>query len=150
MKVGGVDVSSCEEVLVLPRLNGDLVFRAHAVDSMDEFNTLCPRPEPPTRITKNGKEPHESDAFLKELESWQRKRHAYICVKSLEPSDIEWDGVDLKKPGTWEKWIDELRKAGISDVEVGRIQVLVLDANSLNEAKLKLARESFLAGQGKA
>jgi len=149
MKIGGVPVTKCEEVLVLPRINGDLVFKASAVESMEYFEEVCPKPKAPIRTMAGGrKEEHLSDDFIKSLEGWSEKRYAYICVKSLEPSNIEWDEVSIKKPSTWSKWTTELISAGLSDVEVNRIQALVLDANSLNEAKLKEAREAFLLGQG--
>lgn len=149
MKIGGVEVTKCEEVLVLPRHSGDLVFRAEAVPNMEEFELLCPKPEPPKRLVKGGKrEDHITADFVKQVEQWSERRYAYICIKSLEPSDIEWDEVDIKKPQTWSKWMSELREAGLSDVEVNRVQTLVLDANSLNESKLKAAREAFLLGQG--
>lgn len=151
MKIGGVPVTKCEEVLVLPRLTGDLVFKASAVESMEFFNEVCPKPKAPVRTMAGGrKEEHLSDAFIGSLEKWSEQRYAYICVKSLEPSEIEWDNVDIKKPSTWSGWSDELLAAGMSDVEVNRVQSLVLDANSLNESKLKEAREAFLRGQGEA
>lgn len=149
MKVGGVEVTKCEEVLVLPRMSGDLVFKAAAVSSMEPFKELCPKPEPATRIKKGGvKEPHITPEYLDQIDEWSKRRYAYICVKSLEPSEIEWDEVDLLIPGTWTKWMTELESAGLSDVELQRVQQVVLDANSLNEVKLKAARESFLLGQG--
>ena len=149
MKIGGVEVSRCEEVLVLPRMGGDLVFRAAAVISMDEFDQICPKPEPPVRITKNGKEPNlTSDNYVKMLQNWSEQRYAWMCIKSLTPSEIEWEQVDMEKPSTWPKWTDELQAAGISSTEMNRIQNLILEANALNEAKLKEARESFLRGQG--
>jgi hypothetical protein len=149
MRIGGVEVTKCEEVLVLPRMNGDLVFKAVAVCSMDKFNDLCPKPEPPMRLKKGGvREPHLSDDYIKTVESWSQKRYAFICINSLIPSDITWDEVDYDKPNTWVKWMEELEAAGLADVELQRVQSLVLDANALNEAKLKAARESFLLGQG--
>lgn len=150
MKVGGVEVTKCEEVLVLPRIHGaDLVFKAQAVPSMEYFDDICPKPTPGKRLVKGGqKEDHITDSFVKELEEWGKRRYAYICVKSLEPSEIEWDKVDLEKPSTWNGWMDEMREAGLSDTEINRVQTLVLDANALNESKLKAARDSFLRGQG--
>lgn len=150
MKVGGVEVTKCEEVLVLPRLTGqDLVFKAQAVQSMEYFDNVCPKPKPSMRLVKGGvKEEHITNEFVEQLENWSRLRYAYICIKSLEPSDIEWDTVDQSKPSTWTGWMQELRDAGLSDTEINRVQALVLDANSLNESKLKAARESFLRGQG--
>lgn len=150
MKIGGVEVTKCEEVLVLPRINGaDLVFKAVAVGSMDEFDELCPKPQPAMRVTKGGvKEPHLNEAYMKALEAYGTRRYAFICLRSLEPSDIEWETVKLDDPSTWSKWMEELEQAGLSDVELQRVQTLVLDANALNEAKLKEARDSFLRGQG--
>lgn len=150
MKIGGVEVTKCEEVLVLPRLNGrDLVFKATSVPSMQMFEDLCPRPKPAMKLTKGGKrEPHLTDSYTKELEEWSKRRYAFICIKSLEPSEIEWETVNIDKPSTWTKWMEELRDAGLSDTEINRVQTLVLDANALNEEKLKRARESFLLGQG--
>lgn len=150
MKIGGVEVSRCEEVLVLPRMGGDLVFRAAAVISMDEFDAVCPKPEPPVRITKNGKEPHlTADSYVKMLQNWSEQRYAWMCIKSLTPSEIEWEKVKMDKPTTWPLWVEELQEAGISSTEMNRVQNLILEANALNEAKLKEARESFLRGQGK-
>ncbi len=149
MRIGGVPVTKCEEILVLPRIEGNLVFTAVAVPSMDYFDEVCPKPAPAMMLKAGGKrEPKIDDNYVQLLEDWSQRRYAYICVKSLEPSDIEWDEVALDKPSTWTKWTDELREAGLSDVEINRVQTLVLDANSLNEAKLKEARDSFLRGQG--
>lgn len=151
MKIGGVEVTKCEEVLVLPRKREEenIVFRAVAVGSMDEFDELCPKPQPAMRLVKGGvREPHLNEAYMKALEDYGTRRYAYICLKSLAPSEIEWETVELNKPATWGNWMKELEDAGLSDVELQRVQTLVLDANALNEAKLKEARDSFLRGQG--
>ncbi len=149
MKIGGITVSQHEEVLVLPRTDGDIVIKAAAVLSMDEFDAVCPQPEPPVRITKNGKEKNfDAKNYVKSLETWSERRYQYICLKSLEPSLIEWDKVDIQVPGTWKLWTSELLDAGISQTEMNRIQQCILDANALNEAKLAQAREAFLRGQG--
>lgn len=149
MKIGGITPTRAEDVLVLPRTDGDLIFRAHSVLSMDEFNALCPKPVPPVKLTKNGKELHtDAPSYLQEVETWASRRHAFICIKSLEPSDIEWDTVKAEKPATWENWMKDLESAGLCSIEIQRVQQVIIDANALNEAKLKEARESFLRGQG--
>jgi len=149
MKIGGVQVNRCEDVLVLPRKGEDIVFKAHAVLGMDEFHELCPKPVTPQKITPNGKEDNVTAQHIKELTKWGERRYQYIVLKTLEPSNIEWDSVDVSKPSTWDNWIEDFKKAGLSDAEINRVQSLVLDANSLNESKLKAAREAFLLGQGK-
>lgn len=150
MKIAGVTPSGpTEEILVLPRVDGDIVFRARAVLDLDEFNAMCPMPKAPGMLTKDGFRPNVDAHSYKEMVARRSQLHmAYLVIKSLEPSEIEWDSVYHDKPDTWPNWEKDLKNAGFNDVEVQRIFVCCLQANSLDEAKLKLARESFLAGQG--
>lgn len=150
MKIGGVEVTKCEEVLVLPRTKGpDIVFHAVAVTDMDEFEALCPVPEIPKRIVRGGTEENpDSPGYKDQLKNWSQRRFDYILLKSLEPSNIEWSKVNLDKPSTWKLWQDEFKAAGISENECKRVINLVLQANSLDERKLQEAREAFLRGQG--
>jgi hypothetical protein len=151
MKIGGVPVTKCEEVLVLPRPNGgDLVFKAIAVTDMEPFEALCPKPTAPVRLTKDGKEPNvNSPNYMSQVEEWANRRHCFIIIHSLKPSDIEWDTVEDDKPSTWSNWLSDLENAGLCGVECQRVQQCVIDANALNEAKLREARDAFLRGQGK-
>lgn len=149
MRIGGVEVKGpAEEVLVLPRLDGNnIVFRAKAVMDMDEFEALCPLPKPPGKLTKDGWQADEKDKTYQEiLHTHGEKRFAYMVVKSLEPSDIEWETVKPDNPSSWLKWQEELQQAGISSTEINRIIVCVMQANALDESKLKEAREVFLRG----
>jgi hypothetical protein len=50
-------------------------------------------------------------------------------------------------PRTWLNWEKDLREGGLSEVEVSRVLALVMEANALDENKLKKARELFLLGQ---
>jgi len=43
--------------------------------------------------------------------------------------------------------VADLEAGGLCSVEIQRVQQCVIDANALNEEKLKAARESFLRGQ---
>jgi hypothetical protein len=150
MKVGGVEVTSCEEFLVLPRSAGDdLVFRAKAVNVNDEFDKMAPEPIAPNVRTKDGSRPDLKDEhYLRAVQERDQQRFAYMCLKSLEPSNIEWDTIDMDKPQTWTKWTEELKESGLSEIEVGRIINIVLVANSLDEKKIEEARKAFLLGQG--
>ena len=153
MKIGGVDPSTLpkEEILVIPRGEQEIVFRATGVPDYDEFNKLCPEPKAPGKLTKDGWEPNENDPDYKSLmENYNTKRLAWLVVRSLEPSQIEWDTVNESKPSTWTKWTDDLKEAGLSQVEVNRVMQLVFQANCLDEEKLKEARENFLLGQQQA
>jgi len=149
MKIGGVQVTASEETLVLPREGGDIVIKAQAYRIGDEFDKRCPLPTPPMVTTKDGPAPDFSDKHYKAaITVRDERRFAYLVLKSIEPSDIEWETVDIDKPATWDKWGDELMDAGLTEVEVNRIVNAVLAANSLDEEKIKQARERFLRGQG--
>ncbi len=149
MRIGGIEIKGpAEEVLVLPRLEGDdIVIRAQAVMDMDTFDALCPVPKPPGVRTKDGWKPNEKDeTYQGRVTQLGEQRFAYMVIKSLEPSEIEWEAVDISDPSTWLGWTDEFKKAGISSTEVNRIIVCVMQANALDEAKLKEARDLFLRG----
>lgn len=151
MKIGGIDPRTMptEVILVLPRGEEEIVFRARGVPDYVEFNKLCPEPVPP-KVNKpkvgwvdNVQEPGYRDM----MKTYGLKRFAWIVINSLAPSEIEWETVELDNPSTWLGWEDEMRKSGFSQVESNRIQSLVMEANCLDEGKLDQARENFLRGQ---
>ncbi len=117
---------------------------------MEEFKKLCLEPIPPRKTTKDGVVADTEDPDYKAaLAGYLKRRIAYIVVHSLLPSQIEWDTVRLDSPATWANWESDLKTAGLSDVECNRVLGLVLEANCLDEAKLKKAREVFLQGTPK-
>jgi len=148
MRIGGVELTGPnEEILVLPRLSGDIVIRARAVSDMSDFEKLVPEPKAPGKLTKDGWVPQlDDETFKQRMEAYHTQRFAYMVIKSLAPSEIEWDKVRLDNPQTWKHWDKELREAGLAETEVNRITVCVMQANSLDERKLKEARELFLRG----
>ena len=151
MKIAGIDPKSLsnEVLLVLPRGESEIVFRAKGLPDMAEFETLCPNPKPPGKFTKEGWIPNLNDPTYQQiLGDWAKKRLGYMVVKSLAPSEIEWDLVKDGDPRTWPKWEEDLKSGGLTQVECNRVLALVLEANALDEAKLQKARELFLAGQG--
>ena len=81
------------------------------------------------------------------LGEWAKKRLGYMVIRSLAPSEIEWDTANVNDPRTWANWEDDLKSGGLTQVECNRVLALVLEANALDEAKLQKAREVFLAGQ---
>lgn len=150
MKIGGIDPRTLPniEVLILPRGDQNIVFRARGLQDMDEFLKLCPEPTPPGKLTKEGWQPNPKDKnFLTVLAEWNKRKLAYMIVKSLEPSEIEWDSVDIANPGTWANWENDLKQAGVTQIECNRVISLVLEANCLDEAKLEKARQVFQLGQ---
>lgn len=150
MKIGGIDPKTlCNEVvLVLPRGEDKIVFRAVGLKDMDEFNTICPLPKPPGKFTKDGWVANETDPTYQQLMlQWGKKRLGYLVSRSLAPSEIEWDTLKLDDPRTWTHWDDDLKNGGLTQIEVNRVLGLVMEANALDEAKLAKAREVFLVGQ---
>lgn len=153
MKIGGVDPKSLptEEVLVLPRGESQIVFRATGLPDLEEFNRVCPEPVPPNKLTPNGAMPDTEDAgYRADLLGYLNLRTSYLVVHSLAPSQIEWDTVNTDNPSTLTNWENDLRAAGLSHVEINRVRQLAWEANCLDEAKLEKARLVFLRGTGRA
>jgi len=155
MKVGSVEVSGVhEQVLVLPRGEKKLVFRARGITSFEEFNKLCPMPEAPTMMkridNKMQRVPNNNDPIYKaKLVDWATKRANWMVLKTLEPSNIEWDTVKMDQPDTWGNYINELEK-NFADSEAIKIMELAQEVNGIDERKLKEARESFFLEQAQA
>lgn len=152
MKIKGKSISAPNvSMLVIPRDNGeDIVFKAQAILDMDVFEKLCPEPQPPTIIHRErGKEKDFKDKnYLKAQEFHAEQRMAYMVIESLKATDdLEWETVDYNDPSTWVKYKDELKASGFNHIEIGRITNLVFEANSLNEAKYKEARDRFTLSQ---
>lgn len=149
MKIGGVDPKTLpnEEFLVIPRGDKKLIFRAQGLPDMEEFNKMCPEPIVPARMTSEGYKPFTDDPNYKlDLAEYNKRRLSYLVVKSLTPSAVEWDTVKEDVPSSWSNWEQDLKDNGISQVECNLVLSLVMQANSLDESKLKKAREVFLLG----
>jgi len=150
MKLKGKRPGAHIEPIVLPRPDGDLVFLAKAIDSFDEFDKLCPLPQPPQKVLP-GKQivsNFEDADYKRALNHHGDLRMAYMVVKGLlETPEFEWEEVDPVNRHTWTKFRQELRDSGLSDVEINRIVYGVSVANCLSEAAIEEARASFLAGR---
>jgi len=149
MKIGGVDPKTLtpEYTLVLPRGESVIVFKARGLKDYDEFNKLCPEPSVPRKLTKDGYvDDLKNTNYTIDRASYEKRRLAYMIVKSLEPSAIEWETVNIDVPGTWANWEVDLKNSEFSQVEMNRVVGLVLEANCLDELKLKQARDVFLRG----
>ena len=150
MRISGIDPNtlSREHLLVLPRGTSQIVFRARGLKDMSEFNAICPLPKAPGKLTKDGFVPNTSDVTYQQvMAQWGAKRLGYMVIKTLEPSEIEWDTVDIANPLTWGNWEADMKSAGLSQFECNRVTALVLEANSLDDDKIEKARAVFLAGQ---
>jgi hypothetical protein len=148
MKLNGRTIQGPNvEYVVIPRHDGDIVFKCQAVLKMDEFNKLCPAPKPPEIMKPGGaKEVDTSDPTYKAMvQRHLEKRWGYTVLKSLSANEIEWDTVDLENPETWPNFEQDLENAGFSFQESQLIQMGVSTANGTNPDKLNEARMRFLA-----
>lgn len=148
MKIGGVELKGPNiEVLVIPRPDGDIVIKAQTIKNFKEFEALVKVPTAPGVRSRDGfKRDLKDPTYLADSQRYEDMKFAYMVIKSLEPSEIEWETTNLGKPSTWLGWAEELQEAGLSEVETNKIVVTVLAANSLDERKMQAARDSFLRG----
>lgn len=152
MKIGGVTVEGVNEcILVLPRPGDDIVIKARAIDNWKEFTDLCPEPKPNAILTREGtKDDLNAKEYLDQLEVYAARKMGYLVVKSLEPSNIEWPTVEMDKPSTWINYESDFLAGSLTQIEINKIADLVMEANQLDDDKLKEARDSFVLGQQQA
>lgn len=153
MKIAGVDPKTLpnQEFLVIPRGEKQIVFYAQGLPNLDEFHAMVPEPKAPVAQTPTGIIADTTNpGFQATLAEYSKRRVGYLVVHSLKPSDIEWDTVKLDSPSTWANWEEDLKNAGLTQVECNLVFNLVWGANSLDENKLKRARETFLRGTAQA
>jgi hypothetical protein len=152
MKIHGKKITGfCEEVVVIPRNDGNLVFRAKAVSDYSNFEKVCPEPKGDVKMFPGGREVEdtESPAYIKRYTDWLRKKTHWMILQSLKGTPgLEWETVDLSDSDTWHLYEQEMTDSGLSPAEQGRIVQCVSLANGLDQSKIDEATESFLAGQG--
>ena len=152
MKIHGKKISGPNiEVVVFPRNDGDIVFKAQAVLDYTEFDKLNPMPEAPTIMRRGGVLSKDTtDAkYIAAIDAWSESRTHFMVLKSLEATPgLEWETVKMPVPDTWNLYQQELNDSGFSPAEMARIVNCVVDACGLNQKKIDEATERFLAGQG--
>jgi hypothetical protein len=151
MRINGVTTDKAAAIFPAPDKpltfkRGDqyLAFLAQPVWNFNEFHALCPLPENNNyRFEKGGKvKDPDAPAYQEALANYGRQRWGYMVLKSLEPSNIEWDNVSLTRPKTWGEVETEL-KANLSFYEFAKVMELVDEANALDERKLEDNAQSF-------
>lgn len=153
MKINGRVVKGPNfELIVIPRGNGEenIVMKAMAVLSNDEFDKVCPAPTPPAKMKPGGEKEFDfkdKNYILAQLHHG-KQRLSWMIIESLRlgGNDIEWEKVKPDDPNTWENWDADFRSAGFSNVEVQRVMHGVFAANCLNETMIEAARTTFLRG----
>lgn len=149
MRINGktIERKDCE-IIVFPRREGRIVIKAKPVLDYEDFNNLCPKPEPPSVMKPGGKvfRNIEDKKYNEELGEWASKRVLWQVLESLKATEgLEWDEIKLDDSDTWLKLPEELKAAGFSDIERNKIFETVFMASGLSEARIEEATKSFLA-----
>ena len=150
MKINGRKLDPIVEVLVIPRQDGDIVFKAQPVTDYTDFNALCPEPKPPMiKHRDNVDRPDFDDPVYKAaLDDFATKRTNWLILQSLRATDgLEWETVNYNDPSTWDGYKTELEKSGLNTADTSRIMTLVISANGLDQKKIDEATKAFLASQ---
>ena len=152
MKINGVKVMGAfEEVVVFPRTGTpNLVFKARAVLDYDKFEKLCPEPKAPMILFAGASQPSENVEdvnYVKAFDEWAEMKTSYMVLNSLKATpNLEWETV-TSDPATWKNYQKEMKEAGLSPAEQGRVILCVSVANGLDQSKIDEATESFLVAQ---
>ena len=151
MRIQGQEIKGPnEELIVIPRGDNQIVFKARAVLDYNDFERLCPEPKAPWIMRPGGvKEQNFKDAkYIAAIRQRVTQQTYYMYIKSLEATPgLTWDTIDIKDPGTWLNFEDELKNAGFSSIERNLISRGVFIANNLDEQKIEQARQRFLQSQ---
>ena len=149
MKMHGKTVQvPIEEVIVIPRDSGNLVFKARPVIDWDPHASLDPQPEPPViqRPNQPAQKNVEAPKYKKEFAAWASRRWNWMILDSLSITEgLEFETVQMDKPETWENWRKEMLDAGLVPNEIERIEAKVLEACRLDQTKIDAATAAFLA-----
>ncbi len=149
MKIHGKKISGPNiETVVFPRNDGDIVFRAQAVLDYDDFEKLNPIPQPPQVLRPGGilSSDVEDKKYKAKIREWSLARTDFMVLKSLEATPgLEWETVDMSDHTTWDNYREEMKDAGLSPAEMGRIVEIVSTACGLNQDKIDEATKRFLA-----
>lgn len=151
LKIGGRTVSGANTgLIVIPRNDGDIPFKFVAILDDSEYERINVEPKPPrTYVVKEARHVEKTDdpGFVAKHEAWRKTKWDWMFLKSVAPSEIEWQTIKMEDPSTWNQWKVELQEAGFSVGEVNQIEACFFETNMVTEAKLKEARDRFLAQQ---
>jgi len=146
--VGGVKAEKQGVLKPVVFTNGraqPLAFFVRGVDSLDEFRGLVPKPKPSQGVWTKDKgwtQDEMSPAYIDSMRVYLQMRWDWQTIKTLEPSNIEWERVRLHEPKTWKHVHEELRET-LSENEYILVMEKVEEANTLNKDMLEENRETF-------
>ena len=150
MKINGrVATARVAETLVVPRQDGDMVFKAIPVTDFSDFNALCPEPKPPEILRPGGERVSnvEDPSYKAAKLAWADQRTAFMIIKSLAATEgLEFETVNIADSATWGNWRKEMEKVLVNN-ELNMLLNIVITANGMSVEKIEEATKSFLAAQ---
>lgn len=154
LKIAGQLVAGPKkDTLFVPRAEGDIQLHFVAVTDDSEFDKMYPEPDPPLSRKKNDGGTFETVKnwadvkYLLKIKEWEEAKDAWYFLKSIEPSQIEWETVDMAKPETFKNYKEDLKNAGFSIQERRIINGKFIEVNTITERMMTDARKRFLASQ---
>ncbi|MCK9463229.1 MAG: hypothetical protein M0R80_26710 [Proteobacteria bacterium] len=151
MKIGERTLGPQVRILVIPRQEGNVVFKAKAVLDYKAFDALVTNPVPPNIMMKGEtsfKPNFKDPKYIESLDKYIGLKRDWMFIESLSVTpDLIWEKVKLEDIETWGKWSDELTEAGFTPMEINRIIGLIIEANGMDQTMIDEATKAFLAGQ---
>ncbi len=134
-----------------------VAFRITAITNRDAFDKIVKVPDPPKkrmpgpgsgRLVPDPENP-KYQAKLRDVNElflqWMLLTGVtFVPGPDQEDEPIEWEMVKIDDPSTWGKWEEELAVAGFSHTERLTLFNAVGEVNTLSEARMDEARNSFL------
>jgi len=142
-----------EHNVVIPRPDGDFVFKMRVVTDFEAFDAVYPIPEPPFIQTPGQDKPSPMLTHPKYIEAVEKRGRArldWLILQSLSATpELAWDNVKMDDPSTFHLYGEELKSAGFTAPQVNRIIAGVFEVNGMDQDKIEQAQKRFLAGQAK-
>lgn len=141
MEIEGVELSARAALDLVFKREGkpDIHLKVGALQSIDEFDSICPEPAVPVKFRK-GKAPQPqpgNSIYVLKKEQWQaHKTHWIIWNSLLATPGLKWKTVLPDDPKTWGNALKELVDAGFNLGEQNEIGMAVLRVNGLLEEDL--------------
>jgi hypothetical protein len=132
--------------VVIPRTQGDIVFKCGPVDD-SKFPIV--KPTPPKRTYADGKIvfDYKDPKYVQQVYDWCSRKTEWEFLESISyTTGLTFETVN-SDPATWKNVIQELLESGFTSYEVNRIEEGVREALGLNEQKVEEAFKRFLASQ---
>lgn len=150
MKINGKKLDGPNyDVIVFPRVDGDIVIKVQCVLDYTPFTDKFELPVAPKvqmRGSKDWKPNTEDPTYNAAIEKYSTYKTNWMMLKSLEINDdLEWETVDMADPETWGNYVQELEEAGFADMHIAKIINSVAGINGLNDDMMEAAKERFLA-----